>query len=113
MFEESGGVVAAVWGRRSGLEENWDVAKENEIVEDAGLSERVGEARESDVMEVRIDGGSFQRAGRHIALNLDEGDEKSIPVLRELCQITSSKEKCMMAAFRGRKACLPRAATME
>lgn len=95
------------------MEVSWVVAKENEVVEDADLSEGVGESKESDVRETRIDGGGFQSGGRYIAVDSDEGDEKSILVLRGVCQMTLSKKECMIAALRARKDCLPKAAAME
>lgn len=56
-------VLVTVWGKRSGLEGGQDIAEKNDILEYAGSSEVVGEAQESDVTEVRGDGGSFEKCG--------------------------------------------------
>lgn len=56
-----------MWGRRCGLERGSDVVKEDELFEDAGLSEHVGavedgKMRGSKVLEdVLVEVGDFSR----------------------------------------------------
>lgn len=64
-----------MWRRRSRLVAAWRVAKSGEAVGDTGLSKGVGEIAEGDVKGIGGDGGSKERGGESVAIELVKADE--------------------------------------
>lgn len=104
------GRSVAVCRGRSTLEGGWNVAKESRVVRDAGPSERVGEAKKSDMKEVEGDGERFVGDRAPAEVDLDKVDDGAVTAVRGMCKMTLLGEECMTAALSAGTACLQRVA---
>lgn len=111
VWQGLGGLVS-VCGRKGGLEAGRIVAEEGEVAGDARLSEGVGSAEEGSVKEVRGVQESFREVeniSEQISTRLTK---EAVPVVRGICEMTSSGGDWTIATLKATTAFSPTAAVM-